>query len=182
MLSGLLAVRLIDGPIQRAAFLAVGAARPQRTRLACRRRRLIDVHAGDEGAATIGERHATRAGGPVHRWIIGKILLAKAGTGGEARHERVEIGSGPHCGAIDDERFAPHQARVLAEAHHVVEEAREDGQVPPLADAGEAGVIGQRLVQSVAQILAVGQLAAGAGGLNERALRVQAFNEENAAA
>ena len=61
------------------------------------------------------------------------------GLDGEARPQRGERGVGLDLGGVDVELAAPHQARVRALLGDGFEEAPEDVQPVPLADAGEAG-------------------------------------------
>jgi hypothetical protein len=63
---------------------------------------------------------------------------------------------------------APDQPSVLAQVHDLLETTLEDVNAESLADAREAVVVGQRLVEGVTQIPAVGQMEA--GRLDELAL------------
>jgi hypothetical protein len=70
----------------------------------------------------------------------------------EAGNERVGIGISPDSGRVEIELAAPDETRLLAEIDHLFEEALEDIDPEPLPDAGQAGVIGQRLVEGVAEV------------------------------
>jgi hypothetical protein len=64
-------------------------------------------------------------------------------------------------GRVEEERLAPDQPGVAAELHDALEAAAEAGQAEALADSRPAGVVGQRLVEVVAQAPPTGQAAAG---------------------
>src|SRR5262245_17985503 len=59
----------------------------------------------------------------------------------------------------------------------MLEEALEDRESQPLADAGQAGVIRQRLIQSVAEIPTVRKVQA--RRIDQVALRAQALEEQD---
>ena len=72
------------------------------------------------------------------------------GLGVEAGHERVRIGISPDPGGIEIELPAPDEPRLL-EIDDLLEKALEDVDPEPLADPSEAGVVGQVLVEGVAE-------------------------------
>ncbi len=86
----------------------------------------------------------------------------------QAGHDGVDVRVGPHPGGVEEELLPPHQPGLLAQLHHPLEEAPEDGDAQALPDLAQGGVVGQRLVQGVAQVPAVGQVQA--GRLDELAL------------
>jgi hypothetical protein len=73
------------------------------------------------------------------------------GLGIEAGHERVRIGISPDPGGIEIEFPAPDEPRLLTEIDNLLEKALEDVDPEPLADPSEAGVVGQVLVEGVAE-------------------------------
>ena len=95
----------------------------------------------------------------------------------EARHERIEIGVRFDFGRVDVELTTANQARFLAQADHLLEEALEDVDPKPLPDAGQAGVVRQLLVEGVAQIPTVGEIEA--GRLDQFALGADPFKEHH---
>ena len=95
----------------------------------------------------------------------------------EARDEGVEVGVGLDLGGVEVELPAPDQARLLAQIDDLLEEALEDVDAQPLPDAGQAGVVGQVLVEGVAEVPAVGQVEA--GRLDELALGADALEEHD---
>ena len=99
------------------------------------------------------------------------------GIGIEARDERVGIRIGPDPGGVEVELPTPDQARFLAEVDDLLEEALEDVDARALPDAGQAGVVGQRLIEGVAQIPAMGQVEA--GGLDQLALGADPLEEHD---
>ena len=110
--------------------------------------------------------------------IWGRIVGEELGDVGlglvvEARDQRVEVGVGLDLGRVDVELPAPDQARLLAQIDDLLEEALEDVDAKPLPDAGQAGVVGQVLVEGVAEVPAVGQVQA--GRLDELALGADAL-------
>ena len=113
------------------------------------------------GQASSANRSAT--------WVLAVVV--------EARHQRVDVGVGLDLGRVDVELPAPDQARLLTEIDDLLEEALEDVDAQPLPDAGQAGVVGQRLVQGVAEVPAVGQVEA--GRLDELALGADALEEHD---
>ena len=95
----------------------------------------------------------------------------------EAGDQGVDAGIGLDLGGIDVEFPTPDQTRLLAEIDDLLEEALEDVDPKALPDAGQAGVVRQRLVQGVAEIPAVGQVEA--GRLDELALGADALEEHH---
>ena len=64
----------------------------------------------------------------------------------EARQHRIVVGIGFHLGAIEIQFLTPDQASLLALLDDVLEETPEGVHAIAVADAGQAGMIGQRLV------------------------------------
>jgi hypothetical protein len=95
----------------------------------------------------------------------------------EARHERIEVGVGLDLGGIDVELFPPDQARLLAEVDDFLEEALEDVNPQALPNPGQPRVIRQILIQSIAEVPAVGQVEA--GHRDELTLRPNALEEHH---
>ncbi len=95
----------------------------------------------------------------------------------EARDQRFEVGIGRDLGRVDVEFPTPDQSRLLAQIHDLLEEALEDGDSQPLPDAGQAGVVGQLLVQGVAEVPAVRQIEG--GGFDQLALGADALEEQD---
>ena len=82
-----------------------------------------------------------------------------------------------YLGCIEEELLPPDQPGLEAQLHDVLEEAAEVRQAEPLADAGQAGVVGQRLVQVVAEVPAVRQVEG--DRLHELALGPQTLEEHD---
>jgi hypothetical protein len=80
-------------------------------------------------------------------------------------------------GRVEEQFSAPDQARLLAQLHDVLEDALEDGQAQALPNPRQAGVVGQRFIQAIAQVPAVGQMQA--RRLDQAALRANAFKEQD---
>src|SRR5687768_8184681 len=76
----------------------------------------------------------------------------------EPRHQRIEIGVGPHLGGIEEQLLAPDEPRLLAELDDLLEEALEDREAEPLPNAGQAGVVRERLIEPVTEVPAVGEM------------------------
>jgi len=70
----------------------------------------------------------------------------------KARYEGVEVGVGPDLGGVEEKLIPPHQRRLLAEVDDPLEESLKDADPEPLADAGQAGVVGEVLVERVAEV------------------------------
>ena len=73
------------------------------------------------------------------------------GFGIEAGDQGIDGGVGLDLGGVEEELLAPDEAGLLAQVDDLSEEAREELDAEPLADAGEAGVVGQGLVEGVAE-------------------------------
>jgi hypothetical protein len=69
----------------------------------------------------------------------------------EPRHQGIRRGVAGDPGGVGEDLLPPDEARLLAQVDHVLEEAAEDGEPEPLADAGEAGGVRQRLIEAVAE-------------------------------
>ena len=115
-----------------------------------------------------------RVGGGIVGEEVGDVGL---GLVVEARDERVEGGVGLDLGGVEEQLPAPDQAGLLAQVDDLLEEALEDVEPEPLPDAGQAGVVGQRLVEGVAEVPAVGQVEA--GRLDQLALGADALEEHD---
>jgi hypothetical protein len=71
----------------------------------------------------------------------------------------------------------PDQTHVLAQVNDLLEEALEDADAEPLPNAGQTGVVGQRLVQRVPDVPAVAKVEA--GRLDQLPLGADAFEEHD---
>lgn len=80
-------------------------------------------------------------------------------------------------GRVDEELRAPDQARLLAQVDDLLDEAREDCNTQPLPDAGQTRVVGERLVEGIAQVPVVGQVQA--GGPDELSLGADPLDEHD---
>jgi hypothetical protein len=96
---------------------------------------------------------------------------------GETRLERIEIGVGRDLGRVDVELLAPDQTCLHALRDDRLEEAAEDLQPVPLADAGQTGVVGKRLGQVVAEIPA--QAEAVGNDAQQLPLRAQPLEKQD---
>ena len=92
-------------------------------------------------------------------------------------HERIQGSVARDAGRVGQDLLAPDEARLLAKVDDVLEEAAEDVETEALADAGEAGGVGQRLIQAVAQIPADAEAIRGQG--EELALGTDALEEHH---
>ena len=92
---------------------------------------------------------------------VGRGFVVEAGDEGR------DAGVGLDLRGIEVELPAPDQACLLAQVDDLLEEALKDVDAEALPDAGQAGVVGQVLVQGVAEVPAVGQVEA--GGLDQLA-------------
>jgi hypothetical protein len=68
-----------------------------------------------------------------------------------SRHEGIRGGVAGDTGCVGQDLLPPNETSVPAQIDHVLEEATEDRDSEALADAREAGGIGQRLVEAVAE-------------------------------
>ena len=75
---------------------------------------------------------------------------------GEAGLERRQRRIGRDLRRVDVQLLPPHQPGADALLHNRLEEATQDIESVPLPDAAQAGVIGQRLAQVVAEGASVG--------------------------
>jgi len=133
------------------------------------------------------QRHdAGRQGGRRRRGIVGRRLVGvvskeggEVGRGliGEARHQRAHAGISGDLGGIEVQLLPPHQSRRLTFIDEVLKEPLEELDAQALPDAGQAGVIGQALIEGVAQVPAVGQMQT--GRRHQFALRADAFEEHD---
>jgi hypothetical protein len=115
-----------------------------------------------------GDRQPRRCVGGIGRvWTVARPPAAglisvggeearEVGFDGETGLERVHGGIGLNPGGIEVELLAPDQSGGDALLHDAIKEATEDIEAVPFADAAQAGVIGQRLVQVVAEGVSAG--------------------------
>jgi len=82
-----------------------------------------------------------------------------------------------HFRRVEEQLLAADQPRVGAQLHNMVEEAAEEGQAVALADLAQARVVGQGLIEMVAQVPAVRQVEA--GGRDELALGADPLEEHD---
>ena len=115
------------------------------------------------------------------RWSVGLVLKQLGDVGGgvevEARDEGRDAGVRLNLGGIEVQLPAPDQPRLLAQIDDLLEEALEDVDAEPLPDAGQAGVVGEFLIEGVAEVPAVGQVEA--GGLDQLALGADPLEEHD---
>ena len=121
------------------------------------------------GSLTLGGSGAPHLGGAGYgrtvrrgdrRGSLHQFLAVAAEQGGDvlpgdraqARPQGVHRGVRPHLRGVEDQLLAPDQAGLLAQLDHALEETPEEVAAQAIPDAGEAGVVGQRLVQVVTQI------------------------------
>ena len=95
----------------------------------------------------------------------------------EAGDEGRDAGIGLDLRRVEVELPPPDEPRLLAQVDDLLEEALEDVDAEPLPDAGQAGVVGERLVQGVAEVPAVGQVEA--RRLDQLALGADALEEHD---
>jgi hypothetical protein len=95
----------------------------------------------------------------------------------EAGDEGRDAGVGLHLRGIEVEFAPPDQAGLLAQIDDLLEEALKDVDAEALADAGEAGVIGQFFVEGVAEVPAMGEVEI--RGLDELPLGADALEEHD---
>jgi hypothetical protein len=100
-----------------------------------------------------------------------------AGFDGEACGEGVQGGIGLHLGGVDVEFAVPHQPRLLALRNNGLEELAEDFQPVAQADARQARMVGQRLVQIEPEKPPDTQPVGGEA--HQMALRAQALEEHH---
>ena len=84
-------------------------------------------------------------------FLVGKEL-AQVLLHVEPRSDRVQGGVGVHLGGIEVQLLAPDQARLDAHLYDPLEELSEHRKAEAIPDAGEAGVVGQWLVEIVAHV------------------------------
>lgn len=82
---------------------------------------------------------------------IAKQLL-ELGFHGEARDHGIAVSVGLDQGPIRVERLSDNQARGLTACDDCLEELAEDRNPITVANVGHAGIVGERLVQVIAQI------------------------------
>src|SRR5215211_9529017 len=75
----------------------------------------------------------------------------------ESRSDRLQGGIGVYLGGIEVELLAPDQACLDTQLHDPLEELAEHRETEAIADAGEAGVIGQSLEEIVAHVPPCGE-------------------------
>src|SRR5918995_556019 len=95
----------------------------------------------------------------------------------EAGRDRLQGGIRLYLGGVEVELFAPHKAGFYALLHDLLEEAAEGSKPVTIPDPGEARVVGQGLVEIVAQIPADAK-AVGHNG-HQLPFASQSFKEKN---
>jgi hypothetical protein len=80
---------------------------------------------------------------------------------GKASRERIHGGIGQHVGRVEVKLATPDEPRLLALRDDRLEEAAKDRQPVAGTDAGQAGMVGQGLIQVVPQIPADTQPVSG---------------------
>src|SRR5215203_2631321 len=96
---------------------------------------------------------------------------------GEAGRDRLQGGIRLDLGGIEIEFLAPHKAGFGAHLHDLLEEAAERQKPVAIPDPGEAGVVGQGLVEVVSQVPADAK-AVGHNG-HQLPLTSQSLEEED---
>jgi hypothetical protein len=110
-------------------------------------------------------------------WVVGRAKqLLEIGLDRETRQQLVALGAGFNQGGIRVQLFAPNQTVVATALDDWLEELPQDGAAVALTDAGQAGVVGQSLMQLVAEIPAHTE-AVGATRF-QLALRAQALEAQ----
>ena len=95
----------------------------------------------------------------------------------EARHQRIDGSVRRNLGGVDVELFPPDQLCLLAEVDDPVEEALEGVDAQALSNPRQAGMVGEVLIQRVAEIPAVGQMET--RGFDELALGADPLKEHD---
>ena len=106
-----------------------------------------------------------------------KVLDVLFGPEIEARDERVQTGVGSHLRGIEEQFLSPDQSRRLTQGNDPLEKLVEDFHTQAIADAGQAGMLGQWLIEVVAEIPPVRQVQA--GHLDQPSLRADALEEHD---
>ncbi len=96
---------------------------------------------------------------------------------GEAGRDRLQGGVGLDLGGVEVELLAPHQPSLGAPLHDRLEESPEDLEPVAVSDPGEAGVVGQELVEVVPQVPA--DAKAVGHDLHQLPLASQSLEEKN---
>jgi hypothetical protein len=96
---------------------------------------------------------------------------------GEPGKQAVYGGVGLHLGRVEVKLLAPYQPRLDAQLDDLLEEAAEDLKAVAFSDTGEAGVVGQRFAQVVAQVPADAEAVG--SDLHKLALRAQILEKED---
>ena len=93
-------------------------------------------------------------------------------------HDRVHVGVGPHPRGVEEQLLAPTPARRRWHSSTTCSKKRRNTPTPRRCRMlAQGGVVGQRLVQGVAQVPAVGQVEA--GRLHQLALAAQPLEEQD---
>jgi hypothetical protein len=79
----------------------------------------------------------------------------------QAWDDRVKGSVGSDLGGIEQELLAPDQSGIVTELDDMLEEPTKEGKPQAIADAGQAGMIRERLIQMVPKIPPVCQVEAG---------------------
>src|SRR3954462_3236058 len=88
------------------------------------------------------------------------LLRLSLGLQVEPGDHTVQSRIGAHLRRVEEQLPSPEQSRFLTQIHDVLEETLEDRQAQSLPDARQAGVLGQRLIQPIAEIPAVREVQA----------------------
>jgi hypothetical protein len=100
------------------------------------------------------DRQRCRSGFPARTIVtaLGRVLEepGQVGLDGKPWLQRIDRGSGDDIGRVDEAFLAPDHSRRHALLDDHLEEAPEDRQPGPVANAGAAGVVGERLGQTEA--------------------------------
>jgi hypothetical protein len=77
-------------------------------------------------------------------------VLLQTASEQRARSRGVDRGVGYDLGGVEEQLLAPHQAGLKTHLYDALKETPEDRKTVALADAGQGGMVGQRLEQVVA--------------------------------
>ena len=108
----------------------------------------LGVFGRGQGGVGAGKPRARRWSSP--RPVLEQLLDVPDHL--EPRDERAPGCVGLHRGRVEEQLVAPHEPRLDAQPHDPLEEPAEDLEAVALADARQRRVVGQRLVQVVAEV------------------------------
>ncbi len=127
------------------------------------------------GACILGQRPLL--GEDFSQVLLEAVLQVLQVLQKRTRPRRVQRGIGLDLRSIEVQLLTPHQPCLEALLHDPLEEAPEDREAVSLPDPGEAGVVGQGLVQVVPEVPANAQPVS--RDLHEPALRADVLEEHH---